>query len=59
MAVGGWWAEQRQASGAYVVEENGILRMRLRGRIRLTDEERRRLAVHGQVCARTLPSIVC
>jgi putative transposase len=28
-------------------EENCILRTRLRGRIRLTDEERRRLAVHG------------
>jgi hypothetical protein len=47
MAVAGWWAEQRQASVAYLVEENRILRIALHGRIRLTDKERRRLAVHG------------
>ena len=47
MAVAGWWADQRQASVAYLIEENRILRARLCGRIRLTDEERRRLAVHG------------
>jgi hypothetical protein len=43
----GWWADERQASVAYLIEENRILRARLRGRIRLTDEERRRLAVYG------------
>jgi transposase InsO family protein len=47
MAVAGWWADQRQEAVAYLVEENHILRTRLRGRIRLTDDERRRLAVHG------------
>src|SRR5438132_3975917 len=47
MAVAGWWADERQASVAYLIEENRILRARLRGGIRLTDEERRRLAVHG------------
>jgi hypothetical protein len=47
MAVAGWWADERQASVAYLIQENRILRARLRGRIRLTDEERRRLAVHG------------
>ena len=47
MAVAGWWADQRHATIAYLVEENRILRAHLRGRIRLTDEERRRLAVHG------------
>src|SRR2546427_2497634 len=47
MAVAGWWADERQASVAYLIEENRILRARLCGRIRLTDEERRRLAVHG------------
>ena len=47
MAVAGWWADQRQEAVAYLVEENRILRAHLRGRIRLTDEERRRLAVHG------------
>jgi putative transposase len=47
MAVAGWWADQRQASVAYLIEENRMLRVHLRGRIRLTDDERRRLAVHG------------
>ena len=47
MAVAGWWADQRQETVAYLVEENRILRAHLRGRIRLTDEERRRLAVRG------------
>jgi putative transposase len=32
---------------AYLIEENRILRGHVRGRIRLTDEERRRLAGHG------------
>jgi len=32
---------------AYLVEENRILRGHVRGRLRLTDEERRRLARHG------------
>jgi putative transposase len=47
MAVTSWWADQRQASVAYLIEENRILRAHLRGRIRFTDDERRRLAVHG------------
>jgi putative transposase len=47
MAVAGWWADQRQASVVYLIEENRILRAHLRGRIRLTDDERRRLAGHG------------
>jgi putative transposase len=47
MAVAGWWADQRQETVAYLVEEHRILRAHLRGRIRLTDEERRRLAMHG------------
>ena len=47
LAVAGWWADQRQEAVAYLVEENRILRAPLRGRICLTDEERRRLAVHG------------
>jgi putative transposase len=46
MAVAGWWADQRQVSVAYLIEDR-ILRAHLRGRIRLTDDERRRLAVHG------------
>src|SRR6266705_4451997 len=47
MAVATWWAEQRQEAVAYLIEENRILRGHVRGRIRLTDEERRRLAMHG------------
>jgi transposase InsO family protein len=47
MAVAGWWADGQQATVAYLIEENRILRARVRGRIRFTDEERRRLAVHG------------
>jgi transposase InsO family protein len=47
MAVAGWWADQRQEAIAYLVDENRILRAHLRGRVRLTDEERGRLARHG------------
>jgi hypothetical protein len=32
---------------AYLIEENHILRGHVRVRIRLTDEERRRLVVYG------------
>jgi hypothetical protein len=52
MAVAGWWADGRQATVVYLIEENRILRARLQGRIRLTDEERRRLAVHGHLVGR-------
>ena len=47
MAVAGWWADQRQEAVAYLVDENRILRAHLRGRVRLTAEERGRLARHG------------
>ena len=43
----GWRDQRQQAAVAYLIEENRILRGHLRGRIRLTDAERRRLAVHG------------
>jgi hypothetical protein len=33
---------------AYLIDENRILRGHLRGRLRLTDEERRQLAMHGR-----------
>src|SRR5262245_40910049 len=52
MVMAGWWADQRQETVAHLVEENRTLRADLRGRIRLTDEERRRLAVHGHRLAR-------
>jgi len=44
--VGGLDQRQQEAV-AYLTEENRILRSHLRGRIRLTDAERRRLAVPG------------
>ncbi len=47
-ALAGWLDQRQQAAVAYLIEENRILREHVRGRIRLTDEERRRLARHGQ-----------
>jgi len=42
------WLNQRQQNGvAYLVEENRILRGHVRGRIRLTDAERRRSGRRG------------
>jgi transposase InsO family protein len=46
-ALVGWLDQRQQDRVAYLIEENRILRGHVRGRIRLTDEERRRLAVHG------------
>ena len=47
-ALAGWFNRQQQEAVAYLIEENRILRGQLRGRrLRLTDDERRRLAVRG------------
>jgi transposase len=46
-ALGGWFDRRQQDAVAYLIEENRILRGHVRGRTRLTNEERRRLAVHG------------
>ena len=47
-ALAGWWTDQRQEALAYLIEENRILRAQLRGqRLRLTDDDRRRLARCG------------
>src|SRR5260370_24469548 len=46
-ALVGWLDQQQQHAVAYLIEENRILRGYVRGRIRLTDEERRRLARLG------------
>jgi putative transposase len=47
-ALVGWLDRQQQAAGAYLLEENRILRGQLHGRrLRLSDDERRRLAVRG------------
>src|SRR5712692_71723 len=59
MAFAGWWSDQRQEAVAYLIEENRILRAQLRGRrVRLTDEDRRRLARRGQRLGRRLLSQV-
>src|SRR5712691_5496233 len=46
-ALIGWLDRRQQDAVAYLIEENRILRGHVPGRIRLTDEERRRLAVRG------------
>jgi putative transposase len=46
-AFAGWLDQRQQDAVAYLIEENRILRGHMRGRIRLTDAERRRLAMHG------------
>jgi hypothetical protein len=44
-ALAGWIDQRQQDALTYLIEENRILRGHAGGRIRLTDEERRRLAV--------------
>jgi putative transposase len=47
-ALVGWLERQQQEALAYLIEENRILRGQLRGRrLRLSDDDRRRLAVRG------------
>src|SRR5450759_2580007 len=49
MAFAGWWRDQQQEAVAYLIKENRILRAQLRGRrLRLTDEDRCRLARRGR-----------
>jgi putative transposase len=55
----GWLDHRQQDAVAYLIEENRILRGRLRGRrLQLSDDERRRLAVRGQRLGRRLLSQV-
>jgi putative transposase len=46
-ALAGWLDQWPQDAMAYLIEENRVLRGHVPGRLRLTDEERRRLAVQG------------
>jgi len=46
-ALAGWLDQWQQDALAYLIEENRIQRGHVPGRLRLTDEERRRLAVRG------------
>jgi hypothetical protein len=50
-ALAGWLSRRQQEALAYLMEENRILRRQLRGRrLRLTDDERRRLATLAASC---------
>ena len=51
-ALAGWLDRRQQDTVAYLLEENRILRGHVRGRIRLTDSERRRLAIRGHQLGR-------
>jgi hypothetical protein len=47
-ALAGWLSGRQQDAIGYLVEENRVLRAQLRGRrLRLTDDQRRRLAARG------------
>ena len=55
VAIAGWIQREQQAAIVYLLEENRVLKARLRGRkLRLTDNERRRLAVKGKALGRKL-----
>ena len=46
--VSGWVNGHQQDVIAYLVEENGVLKEQLGGRLRLTDDQRRRLAAKAK-----------
>ncbi len=51
----GWVNREQAQVVAYLVEENSVLKEQLRGRrLRLTDDQRRRLAAKGKVLGRRL-----
>ena len=55
VAIAGWIQRDQQAAMVYLLEENKVLKARLCGRkLRLTDDERRRLAVKGKALGRKL-----
>ena len=55
VAIAGWLQRDQQAAMVYLLEKNRVLKARLRGKkLRLTDAERRRLAVKGKALGRKL-----
>ena len=55
VAIAGWLQRDQQAAIVYLLEENRVLKARLRRRkLRLTDAERRLLAVKGKALGREL-----
>jgi putative transposase len=60
VVVAGWLNQQQQSAIEYLREENRVLREQLGGkRLRLNDEQRRRLAAKGKVLVRRLLEQVC
>ena len=55
--LAGWLNREQQRILEYLQEENRILREQLRGRIRLSDDQRRRLAVKGKELGRDLLAV--
>ncbi len=52
-ALAGWLSRQQDAVIEYLREENRVLKQQLgRRRLRLTDDQRRRLAVRGKAIGR-------
>src|SRR5213594_682060 len=59
VTLAGWVNRQQQEVIEYLVEENRVLREQLRGRrVRLTDNQRRRLAARGQRLGRRILRLV-
>jgi transposase InsO family protein len=59
LSLAGWVHREQAATIAYLVEENRVLKEQLHGRrIRLTDDQRRRLAAKGMALGRQLLSRV-
>jgi putative transposase len=55
LTIAGWLTRRQSAAIEYLREENRVLRARLHeGRLRFTDEERRRLALRGKELGRAL-----
>ena len=60
LVVAGWVNRQQQDVIDYLQEENRVLRAGLRGkRLRLSDDERRRLAVKAQALGREALAVGC
>ena len=59
LSLAGWVHREQAATIAYLLEENRVLREQLHGRrLRLTDDQRRRLAAKGKALGRRLLSRV-
>ena len=53
--LAGWLNQEQQKVLEYLQEENRVLKAQLGQRLRLSDEQRRRLAAKGWSCARPTP----